>query len=172
MGISKTKSDLIKKMIEEGNTTRKIASKLKKLSAVDSRRVIRYLTTGEAKSTSHATKLLQRDIGKNVSRWTVQRDLKKNDWMKVIWSDETKINRYTTDGRQWSWKREGEPLTQKDFIQTVKHGGGNFKLWGCMTAYGLGPIRRIVGNMNKEMYLDILQHELWETVENMPYPIK
>nr|XP_047135396.1 uncharacterized protein LOC124812598 [Hydra vulgaris] len=188
MRISKTESNLIKKMIEEGNTTRKIASKLKvsqstvqrirkkcghilkknvggrpkKLSAVDSRRVIRYLTTGEAKSTSHAAKLLQRDTGKNVSRWTVQRDLIKN---------ETKMNGYSTDGRQWSWKREGEPLTQKDFIQTVKHGGGNIKLWECMTAYGLGPIRRIVGNMNKEMYLDILQHELLETVENMPYPI-
>nr|XP_047137386.1 uncharacterized protein LOC124813897 [Hydra vulgaris] len=142
MRISKTESNLIKKMIEEGNTTRKIASKLKvsqstvqrirkkcghilkknvggrpkKLSAVDSRRVIRYLTTGEAKSTSHAAKLLQRDTGKNVSRWTVQRDLIKNDWKKVIWSDETKINRYSTDGRQWSWKREDEPLTQKDFI--------------------------------------------------------
>ncbi|XP_047137593.1 uncharacterized protein LOC124814084 [Hydra vulgaris] len=110
-----------------------VGGRPKKLSAVDSRRVIRYLTTGVEKSTSNAAKLLQRDIGKNVSRWTVQRDLIKNDWKKVIWSDETKINRYTTDYRQWNWKREGEPLTQKDFIQTVKHGGGNIKLWGCMT---------------------------------------
>ncbi|XP_065650813.1 uncharacterized protein LOC136078932 [Hydra vulgaris] len=96
-------------MIEEGNTTRKIASKLKvsqstvqrlrkkcghilkknvggrpkKLSAVDSRRVFRYLTTREAKSTSHAAKLLQRDIRKNVSRWTVQRDLKKSKFRAI-----------------------------------------------------------------------------------------
>lgn len=223
--------DYIKEMLEEGITTRNIASKLKisqssvqrlrkkcgntlktevggrpkKLSGTDGRRIIKYLTSGEAKSTANAAKILQRDTGKIVSRWTVQRKLKdqnfqaiekkkkpllskknikarlnfakkyehytEEDWRKVIWSDETKINRYTTDGRQWSWKREGEPLTQKDFIQTVKHGGGNIKIWGCFTAFGVGSLQKIDGNMNKIMYLDILKSKLKETIENMPYPI-
>ena len=30
--------------------------------------------------------------------WTVE------DWKRVIWSDETKINRFGSDGRQWVWK--------------------------------------------------------------------
>ena len=29
--------------------------------------------------------------------WTVE------DWKRVIWSDETKINRFESDGRQWVW---------------------------------------------------------------------
>lgn len=91
--------------------------------------------------------------------------------MRVIWSDETKINRYSTDGRKWLWKKEGESLQTKDFIQTVKHGGGNIKLWGCLTAYGVGPICKIEGNMDAKMYLNILKTHLLKAVENMPYPV-
>ena len=33
--------------------------------------------------------------------WTVE------DWKRVIGSDETKINRFGSDGRQWVWKQKG-----------------------------------------------------------------
>jgi transposase len=33
--------------------------------------------------------------------WTVE------DWKKVVWSDETKINRLGSDGRKWVWKKAG-----------------------------------------------------------------
>lgn len=32
------------------------------------------------------------------------------DWKRVIWSDETKINRSGSDGRHYVWKKKGEPL--------------------------------------------------------------
>jgi hypothetical protein len=37
--------------------------------------------------------------------WTLE------DWKCVIYSDETKINRFGSDGRQWAWKKIGEPLS-------------------------------------------------------------
>jgi hypothetical protein len=33
--------------------------------------------------------------------WTVE------DWKKVVWFDETKINKFGSDGRKWVWKRQG-----------------------------------------------------------------
>jgi transposase len=36
--------------------------------------------------------------------WTIE------DWKRVIWSDETKINRFGADGRKWCWKKPGEQL--------------------------------------------------------------
>ena len=36
--------------------------------------------------------------------WTVE------DWKRVMWSDETKINRIGSDGKQWVWKQVGEVL--------------------------------------------------------------
>ena len=51
--------------------------------------------------------------------WTVE------DWKRVIWSDETKINRFGSDGKQYVWKKKGQPLLEREVAPTVKHGGGN-----------------------------------------------
>ena len=59
------------------------------------------------------------DFAQTYQHWTVE------DWKRVVWSDETKINRIGSDGRQWVWKRVGEPLTDWTTTPTVKHGGGN-----------------------------------------------
>ena len=56
----------------------------------------------------------------------------ENDW-KVIWLDETKINRLGSDGRKWVWKKENEGLTERQVIGTKKFGGGSIMVWGCMT---------------------------------------
>jgi transposase len=59
--------------------------------------------------------------------WTVE------DWKRVLWSDETKINRIGSDGRVVVWKRRGEPPSDRTTTPTVKHGGGNnLMVWGCM----------------------------------------
>jgi len=59
--------------------------------------------------------------------WTVE------DWKRVLWSDETKINRIGSDGKVYVWKQWGEPLSDWTTTPTVKHGGGNnLMVWGCM----------------------------------------
>ena len=59
--------------------------------------------------------------------WTVE------DWKRILWSDETKINRIGSDGRACTWKKKGEPLSDRTTTPTVKHGGGNnLMVWGCM----------------------------------------
>lgn len=91
-------------------------------------------------------------------------------WRKVIWSDETKINRYCTDGRSWAWKRKGESLKPKHVKQTVKHGGGSIMLWGCMSAFGVGEIHLIEGKMDQHIYKNILRQKLMKTIRSMPLP--
>ena len=46
--------------------------------------------------------------------WTV------DDWKRVLWSDETKINRFGSDGMKWVWKKKGEPLSDRSIQATVK----------------------------------------------------
>lgn len=50
--------------------------------------------------------------------WTV------DDWRKVIWSDETKIMLFGSDGITRKWRRTGESLKTQCLKPTVKHGGG------------------------------------------------
>jgi transposase len=90
--------------------------------------------------------------------WTV------DDWKRVVWSDETKVNRLGSDGRQWAWKKKGEGLSQRLITETVKHGGGHVMLWGCMLWEGPGYACRIEGNMDKELYCAILDDELQESL--------
>jgi hypothetical protein len=55
--------------------------------------------------------------------WTLE------DWKKVVWSDETKINRVGSDGKKWVWKSQGEKLNDRLVEGTVKFGGGSLMLW-------------------------------------------
>ena len=46
-------------------------------------------------------------------RWANEhKDWTIDDWKRVVWSDETKINRFGSDGAQWYWKQKGEPLRE------------------------------------------------------------
>ncbi len=49
--------------------------------------------------------------------------------------------------------------------QTVKHGGGSIKLWGCMTSSGVGYMCQIEEILDSKLYLEILEHELANTIE-------
>jgi hypothetical protein len=56
--------------------------------------------------------------------WTI------DDWKRVVWSDETKINHLGSDGRKWVWKGKGEGLSDRLVEGTQKFGGGSLRLYG------------------------------------------
>jgi len=87
------------------------------------------------------------------------------DWKRVLWSDETKINRLGSDGRQWVWKKPGSAITDQHVKPTIKYGGGSLMVWGCMTTQGVGYSCRIDGRMDAELYTSILDDELLQTLE-------
>lgn len=100
------------------------------------------------------------DFALRHQHWTV------DDWKRVIWSDETKINRLGSDGREWVWKKPGSRLTEQHVSGTVKFGGGSLMLWGCMTAQGVGYASRINGRMDAQLYTEILGDEFLQTLGN------
>ncbi|CAF4869199.1 unnamed protein product [Rotaria socialis] len=67
-------------------------------------------------------------------------------WNSVLWSDESKFNLFGSDG---------------------KHGGGNVKRWRCFSASGVGNSVIIDGNMTGELYRDILQKTLLQSVKKL-----
>jgi hypothetical protein len=91
--------------------------------------------------------------------WTIE------DWKRVIWSDETKINRLGSDGRKYVWKDVGESLSDRLVEGTVKFGGGNLMMWGCMGWDGVGYASKIDGRMDGDLYMAILEDELQQTID-------
>ena len=94
--------------------------------------------------------------------WTVE------DWKRVLWSDETKINRIGSDGRVYTWKKKGEPLSDRTTTPTVKHGGGNnLMVWGCMGWNGVGRLTEVQGIMDAKQYCEILEDGLVDSFEEL-----
>jgi len=91
--------------------------------------------------------------------WTVE------DWKRVVWSDETKINRLGSDGRKWVWKKPGEGLSDRVVDGTVKFGRGSLMFWGCMLWEGAGYGTKIDGRMDAKLYVGILEDELQESLK-------
>jgi hypothetical protein len=84
--------------------------------------------------------------------WTVE------VWKKVIFSDETKINRFGSDGKQWTWVKKGESLQEHNVNFAHKGGGGSLMLWSCFTQYCPGFIAETEGGMDSKLHtVDVIQ---------------
>ncbi len=81
-------------------------------------------------------------------------------WNHVLWSDETKIHLFGSDGVKRVWRQPGEEYKDKCVLPTVKHVGGSGMFWGCMSAAGTGELQFIERTMNANMYCDILKQSM------------
>lgn len=99
------------------------------------------------------------DFALRHEHWTVE------DWKRVVWSDETKINRLGSDGTKWAWKRPGEGLSERLVEGTVKFGGGSLMMWGCMLWEGPGFACKIDGKMDADLYVNILEDEFQQSLQ-------
>ncbi|CAF3530152.1 unnamed protein product [Rotaria sp. Silwood1] len=72
-------------------------------------------------------------------------------WKTVLWSDESKFNLFGSDGKVMVWRSPKEEFNPACTVPTVKHGGGNVKVWGCFAWNGVGNLAFIDGNMTGEM---------------------
>lgn len=104
-------------------------------------------------------KKLRLEFARAHAHWSAE------DWEKVIFSDESKMNRLGSDGRVWTWRKPGSALEARYVKPTLKFGGGSVMIWGCMMAGGVGTMQRIVGKMNASYYVDILSRNLPATCE-------
>ncbi len=93
----------------------------------------------------------------------IAEDKQTNDmayWSHSLWSDETKINLFGSDGVKRVLRQPGEEYKKKCVLPTIKHGDGSVMVWGCMSAAGTGELQFIEGTMNANMYCDILKQSM------------
>ena len=73
---------------------------------------------------------------------------------KVLFSDESKLCIFGSDGIKYVRHPKGERFALKYQMPTVKHGGGNTIIWGCFSCDSIGPLDCIKGIMDQNVYLD------------------
>jgi len=154
-GGSTTATGVVKKLQKEANVSvsRQTVARVLNQSGM-------FSAEKEEKPRLSAKNIKERlDFARAHKDWTV------DDWKRIVWSDETKINRFCSDGRSWCWVRDGESVQERHVKQTMKHGGGSIMVWGCMTAHGPGYLCKIEGAMDQHLYKAILEDELCNTIK-------
>ncbi len=74
------------------------------------------------------------------------------NWVKVLWSDETKMKLFGINSTRHVCRRSNAAYDPKNTIPTVKQGGGNIRRWGCCSAMGTEQLHRIKETMDWDMY--------------------
>jgi hypothetical protein len=72
----------------------------------------------------------------------------------VLWSNKTMINWIGLDGKVYVWKQQGESVSNRTTIPTVKHGGrgNNLMVWSCMGWNGVGKVIEVQEKINAEQH--------------------
>ena len=74
------------------------------------------------------------------------------------------IQYFESHGKEYYWRKPGEPLGDEHVKPTVKFGGGSIMVWGCMTYQGAGYLCKIDNGLDAKLYRRILNGELVETL--------
>ena len=53
-------------------------------------------------------------------------------WKKVLWTDEMKIELFNYNERRYVWRKPKTAFEEKNFLSTVKHGGGKYGVGGVL----------------------------------------
>ena len=110
---------------------------------------------------SHKNLRVQKSWAEERLVWTV------NNWEAVDFSDESIFCLFGSDGMEWCWRKPEQRLDPQFTKKKVKHGNGKVGVWGMITPYGVGRIVWIEGNLNKELYCEILQDDLLGTYQDL-----
>lgn len=86
----------------------------------------------------------------------------ENEWSRMFFSDESKFNVFGSDGSIYVRRRLGESLSPNCTKKTVKFGGGSVMVWGMISAAGVGPLVRLYGKVNANVYKQLLDQTVVE----------
>lgn len=90
-------------------------------------------------------------------------DWTSRDWQKVLFSDESKFNRVSSDDTRYVRRRIDEDLKRQCILPTIKHGNGRVMVQACFPRSGPVPVCRIDGIMYRFQYIDILKNTVLRT---------
>ncbi|KAI1005657.1 hypothetical protein K3495_g2559 [Podosphaera aphanis] len=133
---------------ETHRTPKQVAASLKEVHSISARKKAKK----PALTSRHRKARL--NFAQKHKEWTIE------DWKKVIWSDETKINRICSDGIHYTWRKPQPGLAGRGIVPTLKFGGGGIMIGGYMAWSGPGVMVQVVGKMKAQQYISILQENL------------
>ena len=88
-----------------------------------------------------------------------------DQWLKVMWSDESPFNLCPKCGKVYVQRRPGEEFQRQCLKPTIKHGEGSIMVWGCVSGADMGKLKSLEGKVDVEYYYRILGHQMGPTIK-------
>ncbi|KAK4516928.1 uncharacterized protein ATC70_000256 [Mucor velutinosus] len=89
------------------------------------------------------------------------------DWRRWMFSDETRINLWGSDGNSFYWTNGDRTMQPHQVKPQVQGNDGGVMFWSSITADGPGYSTTIIdGSVNSDLYVDILKTSLVDTLEH------
>lgn len=88
-------------------------------------------------------------------------------WKKIIFSDESKFEVFKPANILTIWRKNKTALDKRNILKTVKGGGGNVMVWGCMAYSGVGNLEVLEGIMTARSYVEVLRRNLKSSAINL-----
>lgn len=87
--------------------------------------------------------------------WTVE------DWKRVIWSDECAVQKDSNATGVWVFRRQNkqEKYNPRNVRVKARDGYLSQMVWACFTSNKLGPIVFLLGSVNQNSYIQLLEQQ-------------
>ena len=83
-----------------------------------------------------------------------QRQWTRQQWGRVLFTDESRYSLSHSDGRRRVWRRPGERFIDACVQERDQYGGGSVMVWGGFHLHGRTPLYHIQGNLTGLRYRD------------------
>jgi len=90
----------------------------------------------------------------------------KDDWSKVLWSDESTFSQFQQSQCSRVWREPSEEYNISCVSATVKHSPSRM-FWGCFSRQGVGPIVPLFGTATGTSHVTILQRFVMRTMRRV-----
>ena len=90
----------------------------------------------------------------------------ESDWQKVFFSDESKFNVFSSDGKQFVRRKIGETLKSNCIKKTVKLGGDSVMVFGMKSGQGTSPLVRLNTTVIAAVYKNMLEQHVVPVLQN------
>ncbi|GFS63084.1 transposable element Tcb2 transposase [Trichonephila clavipes] len=88
-------------------------------------------------------------------------------WKKVIFSEDSKFETFTSPSIRKIWRKNKTALEPKNVLPTLKYGGGNVMVWGCVAYNGAGNLAFIDNKISALAYIDVLRQNLLDSAKKL-----
>ena len=101
-------------------------------------------------------------------RWCTRIGLWNADdnWSRLVFSDESKFNLDFDDGRVRVWRDNSDAMLPRNLVGLRRRSNVSVMVWVCVTVHGVGELVVVNGNINHQVYINVLDEILLQSIEN------